>query len=159
MTWDTRWILMPFALIGLSLVMSSITVVLAVTNRSMIAEPGYYDDAIRWDEHRMQMAANDRLRWRVTSGLVDGRLVSVVQDKHGVPISGAFVECELVPAGVRSARRSLSLREAAPGRYEAAWPSGPTGRWDIECRVELGEVVYTDSCRRFIKVKGGDERD
>ncbi|MCP3861445.1 MAG: hypothetical protein GY715_02180 [Planctomycetes bacterium] len=149
--WANRWMFMPIALIGLCLAMSTITVTLAITNQSMVAEPDYYDEAIRWDERRAQFARNDQLRWRVTPELAAGRLDVSVQDKHGVRIDGAEVDIELIPALRPNDRHRLVARETAPGRYVADWPSGPPGRWEIRTRVVRGEATYTDRCERILR--------
>jgi len=150
---------MPIGLIAISLTMASITVTLAVTDEAMVAAPEYYDNAVRWDEHRAQLAANGALQWRVTPELRDGVLTLRVEDKHGVPITNARVRVELIPALEPGLRSSIDAVECEGGAYTLPWPAGPAGRWQILTRVEQGGTVYTDHTERLIRSRGGHADD
>jgi len=146
---------MPIALIAVSLTMATITVTLAVTNDAMVAEPGYYEQAVRWDEHKAQLAANGSLQWRVTPELAGGALTIRVEDKHGVPIDDALVEVELIPALDPGARVRLDAPPRPAGGYGVVWPAGPSGRWQIRTRVDRGGQIYTDHTERLLRVVAG----
>ena len=138
-----RWVLAPFALMGLSVSMATITVVTALNARGMTAEPGYDVKAAAWDDHRAQLVTNEKLRWSVTPSLD-------LRDKHGWPLDDATVEVEEFPVARGDLRATFTMSPLGDGGYRAALPFRHPGRWEFRVRVERGDDVYTDVFERTL---------
>ena len=152
-----RWVLAPFALMGLSVSMATITVVTALNARSMTAEPGYDVKAAAWDDHRAQLVTNEKLRWSVTPSLdadpadhTTARLRVDLRDKHGWPLDDATVEVEAFPVARGDLRATVTMSPLGEGGYRAALPFRHPGRWEFRVRVERGDDVYTDVFERTL---------
>ena len=153
-----RWVLAPFALMGLSVTMASITVVTALNARGMTAEPGYDVKAADWDAHRAQLVRNEKLRWSVTAALdadpadhTTARLRLDLRDKHGWPLDAATVEVEAFPVARADKRATFTLEPLGDGGYRAPLPFRHPGRWEFRVRVERGDDVYTDIFERTLQ--------
>ncbi len=153
-----RWVLAPFALMGLSVTMASITVVTAINARGMTAEPGYDVKAADWNAHRAQIATNERLRWSVTPSLdadpsdrSSARLRLDLRDKHGWPLDAATVQVEAFPVARADRRATFTLAPIGDGGYHAPLPFRHPGRWEFRVRVERGDEVYTDVFERTLQ--------
>jgi len=155
---ENRWALVPFAMLGGSVVLAVVTVRAATSGQGAAVERGYYAKAVAWEEVQRQRAENDRLRWSVTGAFAPSpddprtpRLELAVTDKWDVPIEGAVVEVEAIPIKAVDRAATLALREGAAGRYAADLPVRMDGQWEFRVSVVRGDDRYEDSFRRVLR--------
>ena len=109
------------------------------TNSGLVANEPYrrglrYNERIAADERQAQLGWTDKLD--VTR---EGGVALVLTDSAGSPVSGLRIETVLGrPATSRQDIR-LSLREVAPGRYEAQTVALAAGTWLIALEARAGE--------------------
>jgi nitrogen fixation protein FixH len=122
-----------------------------VANRdaSFAVEPDYYRKAVEWDRTMAQEARNAELGWTVSARLEPAdagraRLVTLVRDRAGAPLTGAGVLVEAFPSVRAREIASVALEPTGDaGVYAGRLPSARPGLWELRVRVTRGEEVFT----------------
>jgi hypothetical protein len=122
-----------------------------VANRdaSFAVEPDYYRKAVEWDRAMAQEARNAELGWTVSARLAPAdagraRLVTLVRDRAGAPLTGGAVAVEAFPSARAREIASFALEPAGDaGVYAVTLPSARPGLWEVRVRVTRGGEVFT----------------
>lgn len=98
-----------------------------------------YEDGLVYDRKIAQLRTQEALGWRAAAGPEPGKIVVLLQDRAGRPVSGLAVTGKLERPATESGRITPRFVEAAPGRYEAV-QKGLAGAWDLtaEARDRAG---------------------
>ncbi len=120
--------------------------------RDTAIEPDYYRKAVAWDSTMAQARADVALGWRAEiafSALAQGTttLAVTLKDSTGAPVESAAVHVEAINNVDALQHWPADLREAAPGRYEAAMPLPRPGLWEVRITAKRGADLFTDSER------------
>jgi hypothetical protein len=149
-----RWMFVPIALLGLTVVTGFATVMSAVVGHPLGTEPAYDRKAASWEAEREQRAMNERLRWVVTPDIASAGakrvLTLTVEDKHAARIDAERVRVECIPIRNAEARLEIALHRDAEGSFSGGFDSPIGGQWEFRVAVEDGELRYTDAFRRFL---------
>jgi nitrogen fixation protein FixH len=89
-----------------------------------------YEDGLVYNKKLAQMQAQDALGWRAAAGPEAGKVIVVLEDKAGRPLSGLAVTGKLERPATEAGRITPRFAETGPGRYEAA-EAGLAGAWDL----------------------------
>jgi nitrogen fixation protein FixH len=124
---------------------------MVVANRdaSFAVEPDYYRKAVEWDRTMAQAARNAELGWTVSARLEPGagdraRLVTLVRDRAGAPLTGAAVVVEAFPSARAREIASVALEPTGDaGVHAGLLPSSRPGLWELRLRVTRGAEVFT----------------
>lgn len=136
------WPVFIVGLLGLNVLVVTITVIAASSDPSVAVEPDYYQKALAWDDDRdqrrdpgedgidvsIQLLPNPD---RLTEGQV---VVSLAQ--AGGPIEHAQIEAEVFHFARSGERQSVRLVEQGPGVYAAPAALRREGNWEIRLRVQ-----------------------
>lgn len=134
----TRWKLALMLLVGLFLVASAASFVIAARRVSRVVDTDYYSHGLRYGQ---EQSANAGHHWTLTPAVSGADLTVQVQDQLGAPIAGGRLSFEPNQAGNRPAP-SLQLSEAAPGMFRAPRPAAaPGGELRGTLRFTLGHAV------------------
>jgi nitrogen fixation protein FixH len=91
-----------------------------------------YEDGLAYNAAIKQMKDQQALGWRIAAGVNDAGHVQVqALDKAGAPLRGLKASGELLRPATETGRRSVTLRETAPGVYVAS-AGALTGAWDLD---------------------------
>lgn len=98
-----------------------------------------YEDGLIYNKKIAQMRAQEALGWRAGAGPEAGKVVVVIEDRAGKPVSGLSLGGKLERPATEAGRIVPRFHETAPGRYEAA-ERGLSGAWDLtaEARDRAG---------------------
>ncbi|MCC6751500.1 MAG: FixH family protein [Deltaproteobacteria bacterium] len=139
------------AVLGAAVLANVILFVTANRDASFAIEPDYYRKALAWDEKLAQDQRNTALGWRLACELVAegtrGELVVRLAERDGQPLGGAKVRAVAFHRARGAERRTLTLREVAPGTYGARVEPVRPGLWQLEVEVVRGGA-------RFVQVAG-----
>lgn len=123
--------------------------IVASRDASFAVEPDYYRKGLEWDRTMAQEDANRALGWvlalRAEPAADPGRLrlVAILRDRAGAPVSGALVTLE-ARHGARAADIVRgTLAEAAGDRYAADLPLRRAGLWELRLTARRGGEVFT----------------
>lgn len=143
------WPGMVFGLISISVTLMSITLFLAVTDKSFGVEENYYAKAVSWDESAADLAASEALGWSAGVQLSPELDLS---GKRGVMVTltdanGDAVESTVSPVfAFHHARRNepveFDLVRIARGRFSAGAPLERDGLWQLRLRFTSGHDVF-----------------
>ncbi len=138
-----------FWLLGTSFSLMSVTLFLAVSDRSFGVEEDYYAKAVSWDADAAALAASDALGWDAeitlapTLDLSGKRAVMVVL----TDADGKAVEATASPVfAFHHTRRNetvhFDLSRIGPGRYAVGAPLLRDGLWQLRLRFTRGHDVF-----------------
>ncbi len=143
------WPGIVFFLIGTSVTLMSITLFLAVSDRSFGVEEDYYAKAVSWDEDAADRAASDALGWTASVELAPeldlsgSRAVMVVlTDAQGEPVDATASDVFAFHHARRNQTVTFPLTRIAPGRYSAGAPLHREGLWQLRFRFSHGRDVF-----------------
>ena len=156
----------PVCLMGIFVVNGigvAIVLFFALQDPAMAVEPGYYEQALAWDEHREQEQRNEALSWgKVLSHEVAGndptrRVVSLeMSDREGAALEGASIEFVAFNAARAKERLSGSFTAVGGGRYDTVLTIQYPGLWVFRLRCERGGDVFTHQGElRIVPSAGG----
>ena len=152
---ENRWMFAPIALLGLTVVIATVTVLSAVVGHPLGMEPDYDKKAAAWQQEREQRAQNERLRWVVTPDIrSEGRRRTVhlrIEDKHAARIDASRVEVECIPVRAAEARTVIALTRLETGDFAGSFDSPISGQWEFRVTVERDGTRYTDAFRRYLE--------
>lgn len=143
------WPGMVFILISISFTLMSITLYLAVSDRSFGVEDEYYAKAVSWDETAADRAASEALGWSIDLTLapdvdLSGKraVMVVLTDSQGEPVEAKASEVYAFHHARRKEAVQFDLTRIAPGRYSAGAPLLRDGVWQVRLRFERGRDVF-----------------
>jgi nitrogen fixation protein FixH len=162
------WAMIPFVVLGLSMVMHAIFLALAASDPSIAVEEDYYQKALDWDQHRAQKARNKALGWSIAVKVDNSKLNAVdrvnrtglaarLTDRSGRPVTGAVVRLETFHHARSAHVLKATLNESEPGVYRTALLMRRSGNWELLFRVERGREVFTQEISQHMvvgRVKG-----
>jgi len=145
------WPALIVAILSVGVGFGLVTAYLAANDPTFGVEPNYYEKALRWDEHRAQLAKNDELGWRVRilvdqpeSVQAERPVRLLVTDAAGAPIEGASAHVEAFHLARSSQRLHADLPQVAPGQHRAILPVTREGRWEFRYEIRRGDEVFAD---------------
>ena len=152
-----QWPVAICAFLGLTVVVDLTTLYVASTHPTLAAEPDYYEKALRWDEEQAQLAASDKLGWRVEvvefvkrpGGFTE---VSVQWlDRDGQPLTDAAPALETFHVTRPKNIVTADLEEKAPGLYigQLTQATRP-GLWQLNFRCQRGNDEAFNSMTQFL---------
>ena len=100
--------------------------------------PDYYKKAVAFDETIAERRASAELGWVATVTRTGRDAQVVLADAAGAPVAGAAVDVTIRPRSRADRLAAVTLTEAAPGRYAAAFAPGQRGLHEIEVRATRG---------------------
>lgn len=144
-----RWAWIVVALLVTHTSAMIAAVVVAVDDPSFTAVPDYYERALAWDEHRDRQRTSDQLGWSATvepSALGD-RLVVVLTDREGEPVTGVAGELTAYHHARANERRTVALVERGDGVYFATLDVARVGAWQLTLVAErhAGEAFLLET--------------
>jgi nitrogen fixation protein FixH len=128
----------------------------AIDDPHFALEPDYYDKAVHWDRGQAEARASQALGLKLTLAPLTTRangtlkLQLAIEDRQGLALDGALVTVEAFPNAYASRVEHLTLRETAPGVYEAELGRGPKGLWELRVAVKRAGLSYHEVLRRDV---------
>lgn len=160
-TKTSAWAWVPAGLLGSMLLGLGSMAYVAIDDPSFALEPNYYDKSLRWDQSQAEKRASLALGYRVelTQPLVQttdqqATVELVLQDRDGAPLAAAQVEVEAFPNATANRIQRLTLREVAPGRYQARLSRAALGLWELRVEVRHAGQRYREVLRRDVTKAG-----
>jgi len=158
------WAMIPFVVLGLSVVMHGIFLALAASDPSIAVEENYYRKALDWDKHRAQQARNKALGWTIAVEVDNTKLSPVervdrtglaarLTDRAGRPVTGATVHLETFHHARSMRVFKATLGETEPGVYRTALGLRRSGKWEFRFRVKRGDEVFTREMSEWLVVR------
>ena len=133
-----RWALVPFALLGSSLIGVGSMAFVAAHDPNFATEADYYQKAVRWDHVQAQARDNQRLSYQIALPATvpldahgQAALEVTLKDRNGRAIVGARVSAEAFANAYSGAVLGLEFSERAPGVYTAHLAAGHAGLWEF----------------------------
>lgn len=158
---ESRWALVPIVLLGGLLAGLAVMVTLATHDPGFALEPNYYQKAVAWDEERAQLAANERLGYRlelsveqVPAKAGERRLVAHFDDARGQPISGAVLGVSAFANARAMHVLEAKLEETTKGVYVADLAMQRPGLWELRFVARRGALRFTRVVRVDLPVAG-----
>lgn len=108
-----------------------------------------YEDGLLYNQRLAQEAAQARLGWRAAASATDKGVAFEFVDAKGAPVTDLSVTVTLQRPATEAGRRTLTLKETAPGRYEAASPH-LTGAWDVHAEASDARTRSFVADRRLV---------
>jgi hypothetical protein len=152
-----RWPALIIGALVVHVVVSLLTVVVALSNPSYAVEEDYYQKGLAWDARRAQERHNLELGWQLdfevtrppTAGS-DPQLVVHLADRDGLPLDGA----RIAVAAFHNARADQILRgelaATGAGGYACPLAMRRAGRWELRFTVDRGGERFTRTITRHI---------
>lgn len=162
------WPGLIFALIGLNVSIVAITIIAATSDKSFAIEPGYYDQAMHWNDHAAAKASSDLLGWTVSFRITRSTthsdpshqmpmLVAAIADRNGAPVENATLTAAIFHNARSSDRYPLDFRALTTGQYAALAPIDRLGVWQIRFKAtRAGQTfIHDDSITISAELAGG----
>jgi nitrogen fixation protein FixH len=89
-----------------------------------------YEDGLVYDKKIAQMRAQEALGWKAAAGPEAGKVIVLIEDRQGRPVSGLALTGKMERPATEAGRITPRFAEVAPGRYEAV-ERGLSGAWDL----------------------------
>ncbi len=114
----------------------------------------YQEKEALYNQHLDQVRRQRERGWKVVQGWVNPPTAGTpslfrvsVQDRDGVPVSGAQVRGTFMRPSDSRDDRPFALAETAPGVYSARITLPDPGRWDLVLRVRRGDDLHEVEAR------------
>lgn len=144
-----RWTAIIIGFLGGGVGMWIYAAILAVSDPSMAVVPDYHEKALQWDKQVKINADSRALGWTVhpVAGPLDSTngkrvLTLFLRDAQSAPIVGAVGELRLYHHARAGQAQTVSLKETAPGSYEATVDMQRTGTWQLEVKLDRESDHY-----------------
>lgn len=154
---NSRWALVPVALLLASTLGVGSMAYIAVRDPNFATEPDYYNKALHWDQTQAQAAENQRLGYSVELEprvVVDAAGHATLQlrlaDGMRAPVHGAIVRAEAFANAFSNETVTLEFRELAPGVYAAPLTARHLGLWEFRVTASAGSDHVTQTLRRDV---------
>ena len=147
------WPIGVAVILGATIVSNIVVMRIANDDPAFAIEPDYYKKAVAFDSTLATERESLALGWTATSTLVMGRgdgeatLTVVLDNAQHQPVRGATVTVVALANSRSSDRHAASLREVAPGRYEAAVAARIAGQWEVRIDAVRGAEHFVASTR------------
>lgn len=132
-------------------VVSAMTVYLAVADPSFATEPDYYRKSLQWDASAAQRRVVSEQGWRLQVGVsslesaAHERAIQVLlHDREGQPIAGAEIEGEAFSHARASERFPLEFKPDGAA-YAAALKFERVGLWEIRLQARAREHTFAST--------------
>jgi hypothetical protein len=139
------------ALLLMSVVMVTVTVVAATNDPSFAVVDDYYEKGLNWDEHMAQQERNRSLGWsaRAEVGLPDSAarrpLNITLTGRDGAALGGASVEASVFQyTAAHQVETHALVAGDRPGVYVAPFAINAEGKWKLMLTVRVGDELFTD---------------
>lgn len=150
-TWQAYfWPCFIVALLSMQVILLSVMVYIATSDRSFAVEPDYYQKGLHWDDIAAQRRHNKELGWKISlafgdpSGPLAKREVRcTLTDRDGKPLDEAFVDMVAFPHSRGSQRELAMLEPAGDGVYTAEMRFQRTGLWEFRFVVRRDPEMFT----------------
>ncbi|UYV12069.1 MAG: FixH family protein [Phycisphaera sp.] len=142
-----RWPVAVVAILCVSLVTCTITVIAATSDPGYAIEDDYYQRAVDWDQSRQAQAESDALGWSAepTIDSSASRLRLTVRDAQGQPVEGAWVRATVFHHARRGLAEDLKLEAEGNGVYSAPLARPRQGEWQVRLRVVSGRDTFVQT--------------
>ena len=124
---------------------------LAGADPSFAVEPDYYQKAVKFDSTISVERASAALGWVASSALTRGdsgtTLTVTLANAYGAPIAGATVSASARFIARANDVLTATLREVAPGRYQAPIAVKHAGQWEIRVDASRNTERFFASTR------------
>jgi len=154
-TGNSRWALMPVALLLASTLGVGSLALIAMHDPNFALEPDYYKKALHWDQTQAQAGENRRLGYHVAAeprvvldAANQAALFFTLTDANGNPVSGATVHADAFANAFSGEINALTLEERAPGVYAVTLTARHVGLWEFRLVVQSGSERFTTTVRR-----------
>jgi nitrogen fixation protein FixH len=145
------WPGVVIALLCMSVTMVTVTIIAALDDPSFAVEPDYYEQGLRWDDHKAQLEHNRALGWQASvevgepDALQRRPLIVTLVDTDGAAIEGAVVEASCFHHAAAHRVEALTLVAGdAPGEYRASAGIDREGLWEVTLAVSAHGERFTD---------------
>lgn len=93
-----------------------------------------YEDGLAYNRKLSQQRAQAALGWTVAAESRPGLVIVTARDASGDALRGLAVDAKLERPATEAGRRSIMLKETAPGVYAAS--TELTGSWDLTASLQ-----------------------
>jgi nitrogen fixation protein FixH len=128
------WPLAIVVVFGVQACVLTTTMVLA-SRMPANAEPGYYDQALAWNDRATALAVPRRAGWDSVATAHRSMVTLNLADAQAQPITNAAVSATAFHHASALDRHSLSFVETAPGTYRAPIPTENVGMWELRFQI------------------------
>ncbi len=131
------WKLVPVGLLLMSLMIGTVTVVLATQDPSFRVEENYYQRGLDWDQTMAERERSNATGWAARLVVHQGELELRLEDRAGLAVVGCEVQVLAYHNGRPAERFAAPARSGAvAGSYLATLPFRRAGLWVIRYRAE-----------------------
>ena len=147
------WPIGVAVILGATVVGNLVMMKVANGDPSFAIEPNYYQKAVQFDSTLAEERRSATLGWSATSTIVAGgtgkmRIVTVhLLDAQQQPVQGATVTITALFNARANDVLSATLRESAPGQYEAPLKARYPGQWEVRVDAVRGTDHFVASTR------------
>jgi len=153
-----QWPIFVVALLGVTVVVNTVMLMIALSDPSFAIEENYYQKAVDWDKKREQLAINKKLGWSlqmetVSKSAHDKTLIRVkLVDKNNKPITGAQIKAVYFHNARASVKSKLEFIAQKPNTdgYLAQTYLRSSGLWIFRCEVKAGKSFFTETIRHRV---------
>jgi nitrogen fixation protein FixH len=128
------WPLAIVAVFGVQACVLTTTMVLA-SRMPANAEPGYYDQALAWNDRASALAVPRQAGWETVATAHRSMVTLNIADAESRPITNAAVSATAFHRASALDRHSLNFVETAPGTYRAPIPAETGGLWELRFQI------------------------
>jgi len=150
-TWHAYfWPVFIVALLSSHMLLLSVMVYIAVSDRSFAVEPDYYQKGLHWDDIAVQQRRNAELGWHISidfgdpaGPLTERELRCRLTDRDGSALEDAFVDLIAFPHSRGTQRELVMLEPAGEGLYVAKMRFQKKGLWEFRFVVRRDSSTFT----------------
>ncbi len=147
------WVYLPVALLAAMLAGWGAMITIAMDDPAFGIEPDYYDKAVDFDAHRVQVEESQRLGWTLalhTQPMPGGAVALGVdmRDRSAAPLDDGLLVATAFHNARSSDRVELSLSGRGEGRYEGHLDTVRPGLWEFRFSFERGADRFVQVVRR-----------
>ncbi|KAA0216685.1 MAG: hypothetical protein DYG94_08765 [Leptolyngbya sp. PLA3] len=142
------WPVVVIGLLGLNVLVVTVTVIVAGSDPSVAVEPDYYRKALAWDAGRAERRDPGEDGIDVSIQLLpdpdrlNAGQVVVSLSREGTPIEHARIEAEVFHYARSGERQAVRLVEQGAGVYTGRASLRREGNWEVRLRLLTEERVY-----------------
>lgn len=147
------WPIGIVAILSATVVANIVVMRIANSDAAFSIEPDYYKKAVAFDSTMATERRSNALGWSATSTIVAsdsaGRpmLTVTMVDAARKPLQGATVNVTALANARANNILSASLKETAPGQYQARLSAQFAGLWEVRIDAQRGTEHFVASTR------------
>ncbi len=134
------WKITIFAMIGLFIVATAASLVVAKQKVSKVVDADYYSHGLHYAEAHSK-TGNAGNGWTMIASIAGSYVQVMVRDEAGLPVSGGHVVYNLDRAAGNRDSAVLDLSEAGHGMYRVPRPENAQGELHGTMRFTKGEAT------------------